>query len=69
MLVELTASGRSAADAIREAIASLERRALAGLPADAIAGLRAGLRAMAEVSQRRDGRRRHPAMARAPSTS
>jgi DNA-binding MarR family transcriptional regulator len=51
VLVELTASGQSAAADIREAMFSLERRALADLPADAITALRVGLRALAEVTQ------------------
>ncbi|MFF3858667.1 MarR family winged helix-turn-helix transcriptional regulator [Streptomyces sp. NPDC002209] len=50
VLIELTASGRVAADTIRQAIADLEQRALGGLPGDAIAGLRAALQAMTEVS-------------------
>ena len=51
VLVELTASGQSAAADIREAMSGLERRALGDLPADAIAGLRAGLRALTEVAR------------------
>ncbi|WP_051755850.1 MarR family winged helix-turn-helix transcriptional regulator [Kitasatospora purpeofusca] len=50
VLVELTASGRVAADTIRGAITDLERRALRGLPADAIASLRTALEALTEVS-------------------
>ncbi|MFB7619129.1 MarR family winged helix-turn-helix transcriptional regulator [Kitasatospora sp. NPDC056181] len=49
VLIELTPSGRVAADTIRQAISGLERRALAGLPADAITGLRAALQALTEV--------------------
>jgi len=48
--VRLTASGRRAASAIREAISGIERGALAGLDAAAIDGLRAGLDALAEVT-------------------
>jgi DNA-binding MarR family transcriptional regulator len=47
VLIELTASGRSTAKAVRKAFAGAERRALGQLPATAIAGLRAGLEALA----------------------
>jgi len=50
VLVELTASGKTAAADVRDAMFGLERRALADLSADAIAGLRVGLRALAEVA-------------------
>ncbi|HEY3955319.1 MAG TPA: MarR family transcriptional regulator [Streptosporangiaceae bacterium] len=50
VLIELTASGREAAAAIRAAIGALERQALGSLPAAAIAGLRNGLQALTEVT-------------------
>jgi DNA-binding MarR family transcriptional regulator len=50
VVVELTVSGRQAADTIRRTLASVEARALEGLPAEAIAGFHAVLRALAEVS-------------------
>ncbi|CAN3978000.1 MarR family winged helix-turn-helix transcriptional regulator [Kitasatospora purpeofusca] len=50
VLVELTASGRVAADTIRLAVTELEHRALHHLPADAIASLRTALQALTEVS-------------------
>jgi MarR family transcriptional repressor of emrRAB len=50
VVVELTSSGRQAADTIRRALASVEARALDGLPAEAIAGFHIVLRALAEVS-------------------
>lgn len=50
VLIELTSSGRLAANTVRQAIADLEHRALGSLPADAIAGLRAALTALTEVS-------------------
>jgi MarR family transcriptional repressor of emrRAB len=50
VVVELTSSGRQAADTIRRALASVEARALDGLPAEAIAGFHTVLRALAEVS-------------------
>jgi DNA-binding MarR family transcriptional regulator len=50
VVVELTASGRQAADRIRRTLASVEARALDGLPAEAIAGFHAVLRALAEVT-------------------
>ncbi|MEK2491709.1 MarR family transcriptional regulator [Kitasatospora purpeofusca] len=50
VLIELTTSGRVAADTIRLAIVELEHRALHDLPADAIAGLRTALQALTEVS-------------------
>lgn len=51
VVVELTSSGRQAADTIRGALASVEAQALDGLPAEAIAGFHAVLRALAEVSR------------------
>ena len=50
VLVELTSSGRQAADTVRRALASVEARALDGLPTEAIAGFHTVLRALAEVS-------------------
>lgn len=49
VLIELTPSGRTAADTIRRAIEGLEQRALAGLPPEALAGFHAVLRALAEL--------------------
>lgn len=49
VLIELTSSGRAAADTIRRAIQGLEQRALAGLPPEALAGFQAVLRALAEL--------------------
>ena len=49
VVVELTSSGREAADTIRRVLASVEAHALDGLPAEAIAGFRTVLRALAEV--------------------
>jgi MarR family transcriptional regulator, organic hydroperoxide resistance regulator len=48
VLVELTDSGRAAADLIRRTLADLENRALDGLPGDAIAGFHAVLAALTE---------------------
>ena len=50
VVVELTSSGRQAADTIRRTLASVEARALDGLPEEAIAGFHTVLRALAEVS-------------------
>lgn len=50
VLVELTPSGRQAAQMIGQTLSDLERRALDGLPADAVAGFRSVLRALTEVS-------------------
>ena len=50
VLVELTASGRQAADAVAEVIARLESRALAGLDAGTLDVLRTGLDALAVVT-------------------
>ncbi|MER5761872.1 MarR family transcriptional regulator [Streptomyces sp. NPDC002082] len=49
VLIALTETGRTAADAIVEAVTDLEHRALGRLSADEIAGLRAGLQALTEV--------------------
>ncbi|MCM1973475.1 MarR family winged helix-turn-helix transcriptional regulator [Streptomyces sp. G1] len=49
VLIALTETGRTAADAIVEAVTDLEHRALDRLSADEIAGLRAGLQALTEV--------------------
>jgi MarR family transcriptional repressor of emrRAB len=49
VVIELTHSGRSAADTIRQTLAELERRAFADLPPEAIASFRMVLRALAEV--------------------
>jgi DNA-binding MarR family transcriptional regulator len=46
VVIELTASGRSTAKAVRKAFTGVERRALGQLPATAIAGLRTGLEAL-----------------------
>lgn len=51
VVVELTTSGRPAADTVRGALASVEAQALDGLPAEAIAGFHTVLRALAEVSR------------------
>lgn len=50
VLVELTDSGRVAADTIRRTIADLEHRALGTLPAAAVAGFHEVLRALVAVS-------------------
>jgi DNA-binding MarR family transcriptional regulator len=47
--IELTASGRKAAHAAREALRRVEERALAGLPAAKVAALRAALDWIAEL--------------------
>ncbi|WCN78623.1 MarR family winged helix-turn-helix transcriptional regulator [Micromonospora sp. LH3U1] len=49
VVIELTASGRLAADTIRQTLTELEERALADLPAESIAGFHIVLRALAEV--------------------
>lgn len=46
VLVELTGSGRAAADTIRRALTDLENRALGELPAAAVAGFHRVLRAL-----------------------
>ncbi|MFH8838004.1 MarR family winged helix-turn-helix transcriptional regulator [Streptomyces sp. NPDC017868] len=50
VVVELSESGRLAADTIRRTLADVETRALDGLPAEAVAGFHTVLRALAEVS-------------------
>jgi MarR family transcriptional repressor of emrRAB len=50
VVIELTSSGRLAADTIRQTLASVEARALKDLPAEVIAGFHTVLRALAEVS-------------------
>ena len=50
VVVELTGSGRRAADTIRRTVAAVEARALAGMPAEALAGFHTVLRAFATVS-------------------
>jgi MarR family transcriptional repressor of emrRAB len=50
VVVELTRSGRLAADTIRQTLAEVEARALDGLPAEAVAAFHTVLRALAEVS-------------------
>ncbi|ETK30906.1 MarR family winged helix-turn-helix transcriptional regulator [Microbispora sp. ATCC PTA-5024] len=50
VVVELTAAGRQASEAIRRTLSELENRALADLPAEAIAGFHTVLGALAEVS-------------------
>lgn len=50
VLIELTPSGRLAADTIRQTLADLEHRALADLPAEAVTGFYAVLRALTEES-------------------
>ncbi|MFB6841797.1 MarR family winged helix-turn-helix transcriptional regulator [Streptomyces sp. NPDC056361] len=49
VLVELSESGRLAADTIRRTLAELEASALGGLPAEAVTGFHTVLRALAEV--------------------
>ncbi|MFD0278621.1 MarR family winged helix-turn-helix transcriptional regulator [Kitasatospora sp. NPDC127111] len=51
VLVELTPSGRRAADTIRKAVTGIEQRALDGLPAETITALRAALQSLTEVSR------------------
>ena len=46
--IQLTGSGRAAADTIQARIADLEKRALRGVPADAVAGFHQVLRALTE---------------------
>jgi DNA-binding MarR family transcriptional regulator len=50
VVIELTASGRVAADTIRQTMAKVETLALDGLTAEAVADFHAVLRALAEVS-------------------
>ena len=49
VVIELTPSGRLAADTIRQTLVEVEARALDGLPADAVATFHTVLRALAEV--------------------
>ena len=51
VVIELTSSGRAAANTIRETIAQVERRALRELSAAEVAGARAVLNALAEVTR------------------
>lgn len=51
VLIELTPSGRTAADAIRHTIDTFERRALASLGPDKVAAFHEVLRALTEESQ------------------
>ena len=50
VLIELTESGRLAAETIRETVADLERRALGELPAEAVANFHTVLLALTKVS-------------------
>ena len=50
VVIELTPSGRQAADTIRRTLASVEARALDGLPPEAVAGFHAVLHALTEVA-------------------
>ena len=50
VVIELTSSGRLAADTIRQTVAEVEARALDGLPAEAVVGFHTVLRALAEAS-------------------
>jgi len=50
VLVELTDSGRLAADTIQQTLTGVERRALATLPAASVAGFHEVLRALVEVT-------------------
>jgi MarR family transcriptional regulator, organic hydroperoxide resistance regulator len=50
VVVELTGSGRLAADTVRRTLAAVEARALVGMPAEALAGFHTVLRAFAAVS-------------------
>jgi DNA-binding MarR family transcriptional regulator len=49
VVIELTPSGRMAADTIRQSLSAVEARALDGLPAESIAAFHNVLRALAEV--------------------
>jgi DNA-binding MarR family transcriptional regulator len=51
VLIELTSSGRAAADTVRKAVTDLEQRALGGMSAAAVAHLRAALQVLTEVSR------------------
>ncbi|MFB9908109.1 MarR family winged helix-turn-helix transcriptional regulator [Allokutzneria oryzae] len=50
VLIELTPTGRAAAESIRQTLADIERRALGDLPPAAVAGFHAVLQALMEVS-------------------
>ena len=50
VLIELTPSGRLAADTIRQTLTDLERRALSGLPPEAVATFHTVLNALTAVS-------------------
>jgi DNA-binding MarR family transcriptional regulator len=50
ILIELTESGRVAADTIRNSLTDIERRALGELPAAALTGFRDVLRALVTVA-------------------
>ncbi|WP_042421141.1 MarR family winged helix-turn-helix transcriptional regulator [Streptacidiphilus anmyonensis] len=50
VVVELTPSGRRAAEQVRSTLAELERAALSGLPPEAVAGFHQVLQALTEVS-------------------
>lgn len=50
VLIELTPSGRLAADTIRQTLVEVEARALEGLPVETVAAFHTVLRAMSEVS-------------------
>lgn len=50
VVIDLTGSGRDAADTIHRTLASVEERALDDLPPDAVAGFRTVLRALTEMS-------------------
>jgi MarR family transcriptional regulator, organic hydroperoxide resistance regulator len=49
VVIELTASGRLAADTVHQALSDVENQALADLPAEAVAGFHTVLRAFAKV--------------------
>jgi MarR family transcriptional regulator, organic hydroperoxide resistance regulator len=50
VLIELTPSGRQAADTIRRTLADLERRAIGDLPAEAVAGFHTVLQALTKAT-------------------
>jgi DNA-binding MarR family transcriptional regulator len=50
VVVELTPSGREAAETVRATLAGLERRALGALPPETVAGFHQVLQALTEVS-------------------
>lgn len=50
VVIELTPSGRLAADTVRQTLTGVETRALDGMPAGAVADFHNVLRALAEVS-------------------